>query len=97
KRYAMLFFFSSRRRHTRFSRDWSSDVCSSDLGSLQEAERFSYNEYERFKERQFAAFKQTEAYKKLKAELLKDGRSDELIDSFLRSFVTDYTSKILVK
>src|SRR5690606_40454259 len=28
------FFFSSRRRHTRFSRDWSSDVCSSDLGLL---------------------------------------------------------------
>src|SRR5690606_41206786 len=26
------FFFSGRRRHTRFSRDWSSDVCSSDLG-----------------------------------------------------------------
>src|SRR5256884_2969812 len=28
------FFFSSRRRHTRCSRDWSSDVCSSDLQSL---------------------------------------------------------------
>src|SRR2546429_8520355 len=27
----LLFFFSSRRRHTRCSRDWSSDVCSSDL------------------------------------------------------------------
>src|SRR5690606_39919737 len=27
----MHFFFSSRRRHTIFSRDWSSDVCSSDL------------------------------------------------------------------
>src|SRR5690606_41012253 len=27
----LLLFFSSRRRHTRFSRDWSSDVCSSDL------------------------------------------------------------------
>src|SRR5690606_41191927 len=27
-------FFSSRRRHTRFSRDWSSDVCSSDLAAL---------------------------------------------------------------
>src|SRR5690606_39907056 len=27
-----IFFFSSRRRHTRFSRDWSSDVCSSHLG-----------------------------------------------------------------
>src|SRR5690606_31351251 len=31
----LFFFFSSRRRHTRFSRDWSSDVCSSDLGKHQ--------------------------------------------------------------
>src|SRR2546430_9330517 len=31
------FFFSSRRRHTRFDCDWSSDVCSSDLGLLQKA------------------------------------------------------------
>src|SRR5690606_39342105 len=30
-RRVLVFFFSSRRRHTRFSRDWSSDVCSSDL------------------------------------------------------------------
>src|SRR5207245_8702583 len=29
------FFFSSRRRHTRCYRDWSSDVCSSDLGEAQ--------------------------------------------------------------
>src|SRR2546429_317284 len=29
-----IFFFSSRRRHTRCSRDWSSDVCSSDLDSI---------------------------------------------------------------
>src|SRR5215203_6652666 len=28
----IFFFFSSRRRHTRYWRDWSSDVCSSDLG-----------------------------------------------------------------
>src|SRR3712207_7054841 len=28
---AFCFFFSSRRRHTRYWRDWSSDVCSSDL------------------------------------------------------------------
>src|SRR5215813_6320742 len=28
----IFFFFSSRRRHTRCGRDWSSDVCSSDLG-----------------------------------------------------------------
>src|SRR3989449_4998647 len=29
--HTIFFFFSSRRRHTRCSRDWSSDVCSSDL------------------------------------------------------------------
>src|SRR5690606_40280026 len=29
----LTFFFSSRRRHTNFSRDWSSDVCSSDLST----------------------------------------------------------------
>src|SRR5215813_11353788 len=39
-----FFFFSSRRRHTRCGRDWSSDVCSSDLASgdsveLRTAER----------------------------------------------------------
>src|SRR5215203_6377838 len=30
----VVFFFSSRRRHTRYWRDWSSDVCSSDLGAF---------------------------------------------------------------
>src|SRR3712207_7996103 len=30
----LCFFFSSRRRHTRYWRDWSSDVCSSDLSTL---------------------------------------------------------------
>src|SRR2546428_1611584 len=30
-RFLFFFFFSSRRRHTRSDRDWSSDVCSSDL------------------------------------------------------------------
>src|SRR5437868_14491447 len=30
-----FFFFSSRRRHTRSKRDWSSDVCSSDLGGIR--------------------------------------------------------------
>src|SRR2546430_12162500 len=31
----LAFFFSSRRRHTRFDCDWSSDVCSSDLGLIR--------------------------------------------------------------
>ena len=34
----LCFFFSSRRRHTRFTSDWSSDVCSSDLGKEDVAE-----------------------------------------------------------
>src|SRR5207253_8693531 len=35
------FFFSSRRRHTRWPRDWSSDVCSSDLGVPREQDHAS--------------------------------------------------------
>src|SRR5437016_10460545 len=34
--YFCFFFFSSRRRHTRLVSDWSSDVCSSDLGRRQD-------------------------------------------------------------
>src|SRR5215510_7882712 len=40
-----FFFFSSRRRHTRWPRDWSSDVCSSDLVSaaiLGDSEKVKY-------------------------------------------------------
>src|SRR2546430_3252895 len=36
-RYFLCFFFSSRRRHTRFDCDWSSDVCSSDLALVDTA------------------------------------------------------------
>src|SRR5947209_15800379 len=34
--WCVFFFFSSRRRHTRYWRDWSSDVCSSDLEVVDE-------------------------------------------------------------
>src|SRR5207253_6525312 len=34
-----FFFFSSRRRHTRWPRDWSSDVCSSDLRGVRAPRR----------------------------------------------------------
>src|SRR5690606_17876126 len=43
-----LFFFSSRRRHTRFSRDWSSDVCSSDLTDRRRAGDRSTRDDDRF-------------------------------------------------
>src|SRR6266568_6753188 len=44
------FFFSSRRRHTRWNCDWSSDVCSSDLDGARFdgwSEYFSYDRWER--------------------------------------------------
>src|SRR3712207_8919484 len=46
----IFFFFSSRRRHTRYWRDWSSDVCSSDLqpahvGPATAVEQSSYGGY----------------------------------------------------
>ena len=37
------FFFSSRRRHTRLTCDWSSDVCSSDLGRCAVPERLRHH------------------------------------------------------
>src|SRR5471030_1485584 len=37
-RFGVFFFFSSRRRHTRCLSDWSSDVCSSDLGRVERLE-----------------------------------------------------------
>src|SRR3712207_8698033 len=39
----LFFFFSSRRRHTRYWRDWSSDVCSSDLKELSWEKSRDYN------------------------------------------------------
>src|SRR5260370_5899103 len=39
-RSGVFFFFSSRRRHTRFKCDWSSDVCSSDLSVAENMKQF---------------------------------------------------------
>src|SRR3712207_3071574 len=39
----IFLFFSSRRRHTRYWRDWSSDVCSSDLESLRVVDQWVYH------------------------------------------------------
>src|SRR5439155_1946363 len=54
--FIFFFFFSSRRRHTRWPRDWSSDVCSSDLEELggEEASLFGaelFRMYSRYAER----------------------------------------------
>lgn len=68
-----------------------------DSGNLKKEKHLKYKEYEAFKERQFQEFKKTEEYKKIKADIQKDGDSDEFIDSFLRSYETNYTSKILTE
>src|SRR5256885_6840945 len=45
---AYVFFFSSRRRHTRLQGDWSSDVCSSDLGvGNRKHQRVTFTEAEK--------------------------------------------------
>src|SRR5207249_9111707 len=38
--FSLYFFFSSRRRHTRSKRDWSSDVCSSDLAFFDGSRKY---------------------------------------------------------
>jgi hypothetical protein len=68
-----------------------------DKGEFKKAKDFDYQAYDKFKERQFEAFKKTPEYKKMVDDMKKDGdRDQKFIDSFLKGFVTDYTTKILV-
>ena len=64
-------------------------------GSYVKSKQFNYKDYEVFKDKQFNEYKQTDEYKETKAKLKKDGSTDEFIDNFLRSFVTQYTSRFL--
>src|SRR5256885_7671589 len=66
---SVLFFFSSRRRHTRLQGDWSSDVCSSDLHSMTARELYQ-------------ACKLTEAVQALNIEL-RDNPGDIQRRTFL--------------
>jgi hypothetical protein len=66
-------------------------------GNFIKAKEFGYENYEKFKERQFRAFKLTEEYKQLIERERKSKDFDEkFFNDFLRSFITNYTSKILV-
>src|SRR5690606_39339445 len=56
---ALMFFFSGRRRHTRFSRDWSSDVCSSDLPLPVRNGGINMNNLKQFKQMFLAQLKLT--------------------------------------
>src|SRR3972149_5401640 len=85
-----LFFLSSRRRHTRFDFDWSSDVCSSDLravpqmyggpGALVMAEEPI--QIKRYPNRRFYA-RNTSKYVSLPEieEMIRQGRTVDVVDS----------------
>lgn len=66
-------------------------------GVFKSERDFGYKEYEAFKQRQFEAFKKTTEYTNLIEKMKKDGKYDsKFAEDFLRSFITDYTSKFLV-
>src|SRR6266478_7887376 len=68
------FFFSSRRRHTRFDCDWSSDVCSSDL-FVRAPEAHSANVRARLVSRNLAAGEEYLLQKRTSAALAAFGRA----------------------
>src|SRR3712207_8382105 len=80
-----VYFFSSRRRHTRYWRDWSSDVCSSDLmrdlrGEVYYAQDWFWEDWFRHLERPGRPFVNREEADQWLAqgrEALKAARSEE--------------------
>src|SRR5258707_842186 len=68
----LFFFFSSRRRHTRYWRDWSSDVCSSDLPALR-------NSVHRSQGGQFRMQVESPAIEEIRTELRKAGRRRDAV------------------
>lgn len=67
-----------------------------DKGNFVKSKEFDYKAYTKFKERQFEAFKKTKEYKKEVEDMKKDGdRDQKSIDSFLKEFVVNYTTKII--
>src|SRR5690606_23428478 len=68
------FFFSSRRRHTRFSRDWSSDVCSSDLRAARAFERHDQRRLARQRARRARAQGARQRQRAIQAHRDVDGR-----------------------
>ena len=94
--YVHMGYASTYRRYT---------LLEIDNGNLKNVKKFRRKNYEKFKEKQFQAFKKTDEYIKIKADLQKNFRDigmdididDEFIDAFLRDFVVEYTSKILIE
>lgn len=68
-----------------------------DKGRLNKAKEFEQKDYEKFKERQFEAFKKTAEYQKLLNRMKKEEKFNQsTADGFIKNFVINYSSKILV-
>lgn len=68
-----------------------------DKGIANKTKDLSFKEYENLKEKQFEVYKKTNEYRERNKELKKEGWKQKDIDRFLRSFVTEYTEKLLVE
>src|SRR3989440_1274456 len=70
----IFFFFASRRRHTRSDRDWSSDVCSSDLAGVQDGGRAGARDPNRMSPRARAERRQNRPLREVLDDLLGHAR-----------------------
>src|SRR5690606_39708329 len=85
----------SRRRHTRFSRDWSSDVCSSDLVMLGAMERHGKPEiFNTDQGSQFTSSVFIEALKKHEVKISMDGKGRALDNIYIERFWGSLKRKI---
>src|SRR5260370_9975909 len=84
--YMLFFFFSSRRRHTRFKCDWSSDVCSSDLQDaflLELGTDASIDQFRHNRDRSDSTatpwrfFRSTQRFGQIESDLRSVNRSEE--------------------
>lgn len=85
-----------------YSQDSASDFCilmEIKNCNLLKERKYNQKQYEDFKKKQFEAFKKTKEYKNIKEKMKRDNKdyTEESIDSFLRSSIIRYSSKILVE
>src|SRR5689334_24570542 len=84
--YIVFFFFSSRRRHTRWNCDWSSDVCSSDLELAPAGGTLPYGATKRWGEQLLETFQRYSRIVVLRLpSLYGTGQADSFIDGLART------------
>src|SRR5206468_4559187 len=84
----VIFFFSSRRRHTRSDRDWSSDVCSSDLKAAESLQKRSTESRPAMKQatQQLEKFNQAMTKRSAEQQLADAYRLKHMLDQQIQTF-----------